>query len=119
MKLLCVTKCGIQLPMIINMSHSVFQQGVLCNFRRLGKSIKLLGLVLSHTHKVGLVNGYPLQYGRLYSRSVKVTHAHHTPVDIAVTLMRTHFGKQENIYLKGHHVVWEKKFTIRSLIFTI
>lgn len=80
--------------MIINMSHFVFQQGVLCNFRGLGKSIKLfLGLVLGHTHKVGLVNGYPLQYGRLYSRSVKVTHAHHTPVDIAV--MRTHFGAQE------------------------
>lgn len=57
-----MTKCSLQLPMIINMSHFVFQEGVfcLCNFRGLGKSIKMfLALVLGLTHKVGLVNGYP------------------------------------------------------------
>ena len=94
-----MTKCGLQLPMIINMSHFVSQQGVfcLCNFRGSGKSIKIfLGLVLGRTHKVGLVNGYPLQYERLYSRSVKplqhinAESAHHTSVDIAVTLVNTH-----------------------------
>ena len=62
MELFSVTKCSLQLPMIINMSHFVSQQGVfcLCNFRELGKSIKMfLALVLGHTHKVGSVNGYP------------------------------------------------------------
>lgn len=74
-RLFCVTKCSVPLPMIINMSHFVFQQGVfcLCSFRVLGKSIKMfLVLILGHMHKVGLVNGYPLQYGHLKCKSVRV-----------------------------------------------
>lgn len=66
-----------------------------------------LVLVLGHTHKVGLVNVYPLQYGYLKCRSVKVMPLHHNntdsvnhmSVDFAVTLAKAHiyFTKQNKM----------------------